>query len=254
MKRLFSFSFLFLALGVAQAQTVDEVLAKHYEAIGGLDKWKSLQSLHTEAVAIMQNGNEVSTSTWKVQGKLSRTERNFGMGSMTTVVTDKGAWSMSPRSNGAFEEVPADRYQMMAVSELDCQGALIDYAAKGHKAEFLGKETVEGTEYLKIKLTLSNGREMNYFINPSTYYIDRMSFKGGGMGMGGGRPGGGGGQGPGGGQRDPNAETVIKYSKYEKTPEGLVFAFTVMPGFGGEQTYEKIEVNPKVDDKMYQHE
>ena len=40
-----------------------------------------------------------------------------------------------------------------AQDNLDAQGELIDYAAKGHKVELIGKEDVEGTECFKLKVT-----------------------------------------------------------------------------------------------------
>ncbi len=216
--------------------------------MGGKEKLASIQSLHMVGVAVMQNGNEMTTTIWKVHNKLSRTERNFGMGSVIQLITDKGAWSTNPRSGGAFEAMPEDRAKMMS-TEMDCQGVLFNYAAKGHKAEFIGKETVDGKENFKIKMTLSSGREINYFLDAATYYISQISMKGG-------RGGPGGGAGAGGGQqRDPNAETIIKFSRYEKTPDGYVFAFaTSIGGMGGEMIYETIEVNPKVDDKLYKPE
>jgi hypothetical protein len=233
------------------AQTVDEVIEKHVAAMGGKEKLASIQSLHMEGVAVMQNGNEMTTSVWKVHNKLSRTERNFGMGSVIQLITNKGAWSTNPRSGGTFEPTPEERAKMMT-TEMDCQGTLFNYAAKGHKAELIGKEMVDGKENYKIKTTLSNGREINYFLDATTYYISQISMKGG---MGGGRGGPGGGGGGGGQQRDPNAETIIKFSRYEKTPDGYVFAFaTALAGMGGEMIYETIEVNPKVDDKLYKPE
>jgi hypothetical protein len=173
------------------------------------------------------------------------------MGSVIQLITNKGAWSTNPRSGGTFEPTPEERAKMMT-TEMDCQGTLFNYAAKGHKAELIGKEMVDGKENYKIKTTLSNGREINYFLDATTYYISQISMKGG---MGGGRGGPGGGGGGGGQQRDPNAETIIKFSRYEKTPDGYVFAFaTALAGMGGEMIYETIEVNPKVDDKLYKPE
>jgi hypothetical protein len=253
MKKIILSLILISSSAILFAQTVDEVIEKHVAAMGGKEKLASIQSLHMEGVAVMQNGNEMTTSIWKVHNKLSRTERNFGMGSVIILVTDKGAWSTNPRSGGTFEAMPEDRVKMMS-TEMDCQGTLFNYAAKGHKAELIGKETVEGKETFKIKLTMSNGREVNYFLDAATYYISQISMKGG-MGGGRGGPGGGGAGGGGGQQRDPNAETIIKFSRYEKTPDGYVFAFaTALAGMGGEMIYETIEVNPKVDDKLYKPE
>ena len=41
-------------------------------------------------------------------------------------------------------------------------GPLIDYKAKGHTVELLGKDKVEGTDCYKLKVTLKNGDVRTY--------------------------------------------------------------------------------------------
>ena len=103
MKNTVLFAILSMASFVCYAQTVDEVISKHIEAMGGADKLKSLKSVYMEGVAVMQNGNEITSKVYKVQDKLVRREIEFGMGSVTMIVTDKEGWSSNPRSGGAFE-------------------------------------------------------------------------------------------------------------------------------------------------------
>ena len=243
-----AFSFTYLP---SQAQSVDEIVNKYIDAMGGKEKLNSIKSLYMEGVAVGQNGNEINTSVWKADKKLLRSEISFGMGSITMIITDKEGWSSNPRSGGKFEPIPADRVQN-AQQELDCAGPLVDYAAKGHKAELIGKEDVEGKPAYRIKLSLANAQELTYFIDAQSYYIIRELRKGGGFGGGGGRPGGGG-QGAAGGQQPQGpTELTIDYTDYKKTPDGYTFAYTVTrKGMGGAMTYEKIEVNKPIDEKLY---
>jgi hypothetical protein len=226
-----------------QAQTVDEVVSAHVEAIGGKEKLAALKSMYMESISVMQNGNEVTSKIWKVQDKLMRREIAFGMGQMTSIVTDKEGWNSNPRNGGAFEAVPADRLAGMKM-EMDIAGPLVDYAAKGHKAELAGREDVNGTSCHAVKLTLSTGREITYLIDPKTYYVVRTKTKGGGFMRGGG--------GGGGGARNPEAEMLTDYSDHRKTPEGYVFPYTItIQGMGAAQNVEKLEVNKEVDAKLY---
>src|SRR3979411_1279892 len=121
-----------------QAQTVDDIINKYVEALGGKEKLNSIKTLYMEGVTVMQNGNEITAKVYKEQNKLSRREVSFGMGSSTTIITDKEGWFSNPRNGGAFEAMPADRLKA-AQAELDLTGQLIDYAAKGSTAELLGK-------------------------------------------------------------------------------------------------------------------
>src|SRR3954466_5101774 len=96
-----------LTFAFVHAQTADEVIQKHLEATGGADKWPTVHSIIMEAVAVSQNGQEVTTKVTKVQGKILRREVNFGMGTMKMVVTPETGWFANPRNGGSFEPMPA---------------------------------------------------------------------------------------------------------------------------------------------------
>jgi outer membrane lipoprotein-sorting protein len=244
MGKLVTFFSTLVLMGImvsVQAQTVDDVINKYIEALGGKEKLNSIKTLHLEGVTVMQNGNEVTAKIYKEQDKLSRREVSFGMGSSTSIITDKEGWFSNPRNGGAFEPVPADRLKIQQ-AELDLRGGLVDYAAKGSTVELLGKEKVGEVEAYKIKLTPKSGNEVIYFIDAKTWYLIRETRKGGqGMQGGGNR----------GGQGNSDGTVNIDYSNYQKTADGYVFPFTVSFGFGGNMNYEKIEVNKPIDAKLY---
>ena len=229
-----------------QAQTVDDVINKYVDALGGKDKLNGIKSIYEEGVTVLPNGNELTIKTWKVQDKLFRREVQFGMGGQTTIITNKEGWRSNPRNGGAFEAIPEDRVKQQQ-SELDCVSPLIDDAAKGHTAELAGKEQVDGVECYKIKLTTKSGSPITYYIDPKTWYVIRETRTGGGGAPGGaGRPGG----------NNSGDNTVnINYSNYQKTEDGYIFPFTVgMGGQGQSLTFEKIEINKPVDAKLYKPE
>lgn len=240
MNKIFmGFMFLLFA-GVAYSQSVDDVIAKHIDALGGMEKLKQMKSVYMEGVSVMQNGNEISSKLWKVDKQLMRREINFGMGSAVTVVTDKEGWSSNPRNGNKFEPLPQEAVQAQQ-AELDCAGPLVDYRSKGHTAELQGKEDFEGTECYKVKLTLKTGRDITYLIDTKNHYILAMRTKGG---MGGMRRQGGG-----------DTEVTVKYSDYRKTPDGFLFAHAMtVGGMGAATNYEVIEVNKPVDPKLYKPE
>lgn len=251
MKKIATFLFLLFAATITYSQTVDDVINKYVEAIGGAEKVKAVNSVYMEGVSVGPNGAEITSRTYRVQGKLYRQEIDFGMGSITFIVTDKEGWFSNPRNGGAFEAIPADRLKGQQ-QEMDCITPMIDYAAKGHKAELIGKETIDGAEAYNIKLTLKSGNVINYYIDNKNWYIIRTSTKGSPGGMFG---GGGGGNRQGGNQE---IEMKVDYSNYKKTAEGVAFPMTIKrPGMGGntmETTIEKVEVNKAVDAKLYKPE
>ncbi|GAO41610.1 hypothetical protein [Flavihumibacter petaseus] len=228
---------------ILPAQTVDEIISKYESAMGGREKLESLKSVYMEGVSVMQNGNELTTHITKVNKSLLRTETSFGaMGNFTMIATDKAGWFSNPRNGGKFEAMPEEVVRAMQ-PELDLSGQISNYAAKGNKAELVGRDTVNGKTCYKLKITLGSGADQFYSIDPDTWYIVKEVRKTSGM-MGRRQ------QNPGG----PNSDYVTaEYEDYQKTPEGYVFPHTIKrTGMGGNMMIEKIEVNQQVDPKLYQ--
>lgn len=228
-----------MGVTTAMAQTASEIIDQHLNALGGKEKLRTLKSLYMEGTSVLQNGAEITQKIWKVDGKLMRQEIESAMFNMTTVVTDKEGWRKNPRT-GQFEAMPAEAFTQMQ-SELDCAGPLLDYAQKGHQAELLGKEDVDGVPCWKVKLTLKSGREITYFIDATTHYIVRTAGPGGWGGGGGGGRGG-------------NREAITDFADYRKNEDGFVFPYkvTIVGGMGGSLFYETIRANQPVDAKAYQ--
>ena len=220
----------------AQAQTIDDVLDKYMAALGGKDKLLNLASVYMEGVSVRQ-GNEINHKVYKVQDKLYRTDVDFGMGKFIIITTPDKGWQSNFRNGGALEPMAADALKEF-FTEMDCQGVLVNYAAKGHKAELSGKETVDSIDCFKIKFTSKTGKQITYWIDTKTYLIHQTSqnVKG---------------------RAGADVELITVYTDY-KAVDGIQFPFTVTAkggAFGGGAiNYEKIETNKPIDEKLYKPE
>jgi hypothetical protein len=250
MKRLFLLIPALLLFCLVQAQTVDEVISKHLEATGGADKWRAAETVYMEGVAVMQNGNEITSKISKVKDKVLRREIDFGMGSMTMIVTPTKGWYTNPRSGGEFQDMPEPMLKSQ-LAEMEIH-PLLDADKKGNKLELVGKETIDGMEAYKIKLTPTSGQEQFYFIDAKTFNLVRMTTK---------VMGGGGRRRAEGDAAQPQLmDVVIKYSEHMQTAYGLVFPGKIEQSGGGGMgggagmSMEKIEVNTKMDvEKLMKH-
>lgn len=179
MKNLLVFGLLVLALvfvQFAQAQTVDEIINKHIDSLGGKDNLNKIQNTIEEGNMTAQ-GAEIAITITKVQNKLTR--QDISVMGMTgyDMMTDKEGWTYMPFL-GMQQPEPKSADDVKAnQKDLDIAGPMVDYAVKGHKAELQGKETVNGAECFKIKLTAAGGKDIIYYIDPATYMITRSSEK-----------------------------------------------------------------------------
>ena len=233
------FIILLLAAQFASGKTVDEVIEKYIRARGGKDKLASVKSIYMEGVKEMM-GKEMTVKIIKQQDKLSRTEIETGVVNEFVLITDKEAWTFFPSRYAVPDKTPDEDLAGLQ-TELDIEGPMVDYIAKGHKAELLGKDVVEGNKCYKIKLTTKAGKEMMFWIDANTYLVNQSSTTGAG--------------------REAVIETFTFYKDYKEVG-GIQFAHTCetktagsnAAGIGGETFFYKILLNPTIDPKMFSPE
>jgi outer membrane lipoprotein-sorting protein len=216
----------------ASAQTVDEIIDKHIEAIGGKEKISALKSLRTESNLSIQ-GMDIPVIQTRVHNVGQRVDIT-AMGMEGFVInTPTAGWTFMPfMGQAAAEAMPEDQVKV-GVEQLDLQGPLFNYKEKGHTVELLGKEAVDGTECYKIKVTTKGGRTSTYYIDPKNYYIIRLVLKAPVMGQ--------------------EQEVTVGFSDFKKTEDGYVFPYSTSNAFGqgDTSTLTKIEINKPVDEKLF---
>ena len=205
----------------ATAQTADEIIQKHLDALGGLDKWKNVQTMKLLG-SITAQGMEMPLTITTEQGKGMKVE--FSMNGITgyQIVTDKAGWNYMPFGGQTKPEAMPDEMVKQMQDGLDIQGALVDYKAKGSKVVYLGKDDVEGTDCYKLKVTRSNGKEETMYIDATNYYHIRSKSKLVANGK--------------------EVEETSNYGNFQKLPEGIVIPMTLDDG-NGPVAFKTVEVN-----------
>jgi outer membrane lipoprotein-sorting protein len=211
------------------AQTAEEIVAKHLEAIGGIAAWKKINSLSYEGKMTVQ-GAEVNVTLTVLNGKGVR--QNITVMGMTgyQIITPTAGWNFMPfQGQTTPEAMTADELKQSA-DDLDVQGKLVDYKSKGNTVEYLGKDDVEGTECFKLKITTKAGNVETVFIDPKSYYIVRSVVKKTANGQ--------------------ESDVPTDLSNYKKLPEGIVVPFSITLPFG-ELVISKAEVNKQIDESTF---
>jgi len=218
----------------AFSQTVDEVIAKANEARGGLEKMKAVQSVRMKGKMTMGPGLEAPITIEMKRPKNARME--FTIQGMTGVQAYDGqqAWGISPMGSKQPEPMPAEMAKDLD-NQADIDGPLVDYKAKGHQLELVGKEKVEGSDAWKIKVTLKSG-DVQYI------YLDADSHLG----------------------IRNEAKRTIRGSEVElentigdyKEVGGLLWPHSIQSGAKGRPekqsfAFESIEVSPAIEDARF---
>ena len=153
---------------VVSAQSADELVAKNTEAKGGLAKIKAITSLRMTGRLQQGDFAAVIGQEAKVPDRL---RLSFTIQNMTQVQAYDGSvgWQISPFSGRKDPELLGEDDLRDLVEQADFYGPLIDYKEKGNTIEYLGKDTVDGDDVLRLKVTLKNGDIIYYDLDPDTY-------------------------------------------------------------------------------------
>ena len=153
--------------------TLDEVLAKHYEARGGLDKIRAVNSVRSSgdfAMGPVQGPFQIETVR---PGKM---RLEFTVQGMTAVqaIDGDGGWQVMPFMGKTDAEPMTEEELRSFKNQADIDGPLVDWEQKGHKVELLGTEEIEGADAYKLKINLESGDEILAYLD-SEYFLDLKS-------------------------------------------------------------------------------
>ncbi|MGH9347333.1 MAG: hypothetical protein ACRD26_08710 [Vicinamibacterales bacterium] len=149
----------------APAQTVDELIARHVEARGGMANLRAIQTVRIERT-VAALFNDLDLVVYKKRPNLYRSEQT-PEGSQTPVVRvfSDEAWETAKgktvvrQGAGAVEQREVDG---------DFDGFLIDYRDKGHTIALEGRQRAGAVEAWKLKVTMKSGAVRYVYLDAAT--------------------------------------------------------------------------------------
>ena len=152
----------------ASAQTVDEVIAKNIQAKGGADKLKSVRTIRTTAKF---SQGSIRAEFRQENKRADKVREEFIIQGLAQVQAYDGktGWQISPFGGRKDPELLSQDDLKSLVVDADVDGPLVDYKEKGHKAELVGHDSMEGTDCFKIKLSMKNGDVRYYYLDTDSY-------------------------------------------------------------------------------------
>ncbi|MGA9270312.1 MAG: outer membrane lipoprotein-sorting protein [Lutimonas sp.] len=240
--KLLAFVLLLFVGTNVDAQTVDEILTNYFENTGGRENWSKLEGVRMYA-KVNQNGMEIPIEITQLKGGKQMTVINFQGKQLKQGVFDgETLWGSNFMTMQA-EKSDKEATENMKLEMNDFPDPFFNYKENNYSVELLGKEDIDGTEAYKVKLvrepvTVDGVEEENvafYFFDTENFVplVVQSEIKSG---------------------QYKGQISEMKYSDYDEV-DGLYFPFSMTQGFKGQDgqpiTFDKIEINPEIDEKEF---
>jgi hypothetical protein len=171
------------------------IVDKNVAARGGLQAWRAVQTISMEGKlgaggnqraalpvpAPDRKGNPAILPQRPTQEaqlpfvmelkrpRKTRLELTFNGQTAIQVFDGTNGWKLRPFLNRRVVEPYTTDETKGAAMQLDIDGPLVDYAAKGTKIELAGVEKVEDRDTYKLKLTMKSGQSIHVWIDAQTF-------------------------------------------------------------------------------------
>ena len=218
----------------AGAQSADEVIAKNIQARGGMEKLKAVRSLRTTS-KLTQGSFRAELRQQNKRTDKVREEFIIQGLAQVQAYDGKTGWQISPFGGRKDPELLSqDDLKSLAV-DADMDGPLVEYKEKGHKAELVGHDSMEGTDCFKIKLSMKNGDVRYYYLDADSYLELKVEIQTT--------------------IRGALQESELYFGDYEQV-NGIYYPFTVEQAQKGSSSrtqisVEKIEQNVALEDAVF---
>ena len=226
----------------AQEMTVDQLLANYYDAIGGLEAWKAVESMKISgSMSMGRGGMQASFTRWVKRPDKIRVEFEIQGNTIVRAFDGQTAWMIMPMRGSGEPEVMDERQVRGLLQDADIDGVLVGWEEAGHHVELEGLAETEGTQAYKLKVTLASGDVVFYFLDRDYYVPIRIE-----------------------GSREIQGNTMefaTTLSDYKEV-DGLLIAHSVQssgtggrgPGRGGggqNVSFGTIELNAEIDNALF---
>jgi hypothetical protein len=161
----------------ARAQTADEIIAHYIKTIGGMEKIQAVKTLRRQGKFTGSGGFEAAILEENKRQGLVRQE--FSLQGLTGINAYDGqrGWKVEPWQGKKDPEPLGEEEMKQIMEDSDFDGPLVNYRQKGNKVEFVGMDSVEGTDAFKLKVTLASGDVRQYYMDTDYYVPIKIEIK-----------------------------------------------------------------------------
>jgi hypothetical protein len=160
---------LLVAVQFANGKTVDEIIEKHIQAIGGFDKAYKIESIYMEGV-IKTHATLNFVKIFKEKNKFGDEPVSFNT---RWQITDTENSLATPQHSNTDIKSLNDAIAGM-LTEPEISATLLSYSGPGYKPVLAGTDILDQKTYYKIMLSLTSGSQINYWLASTGFQLTQV--------------------------------------------------------------------------------
>jgi outer membrane lipoprotein-sorting protein len=215
------------------AQTVDEILAEHFKAVGQ-EKLLATNTFITKGKIIQQQFEIPFTSYHKRPIKF-RSEAEFQGMKISSAYDGNIGWYANPMMGSSDPQPMTEEQIDQLKTQADYDGMFYNYKEKGYTVELIEKKSVDDIETYVLKLTRPNGDIITYYIDAENYVLLKSESKIKMQGV------------------ETESETIFSNYKYVND---ILIAFSMETKMNGQtamqMVFDEITYNVDIPDSMFE--
>lgn len=214
----------------ANAQTLDEVLDKHFKA-NGQEKLVAVKTYSIKA-KISQMGTEMPLEMKMKRPDKFRMEMDIQGQKMIQAFDGEKGWVIAPWVSPEPQELSGDQLKQ-AMEQANIDGELYNYEKNGLTVELTGKVKDGDSNAYLVKVTNDKGDVKSYFIDTEKYLINKVKAKVNAMGQ--------------------TVEVEQRFAEY-KNIDGIMIATkieSVSPMGTATISMDEVKFNVEIDDAIF---
>ena len=212
----------------AIAQTADEIIQKHIDAVGGAKNWEKVKSIKLSG-SINLGGMEADLDQTVINDKGVRMDISVAGQKGYLIYTPVAGWMYMPFAGITTpQEVPQEMLKTMQ-DRMNFNNQLLANKSSIAKSTYSGMDTINHVSCYKLNITAKNGDEQTCYIDGSTYYLVRTEIKANIQGE--------------------DQVMAINFSDFKKQPEGITIPMSIGSP-QGDLTFKSVAINKNIDEKI----
>ena len=214
--------------------TADQIVQKHVEAIGGVDKLNAIHTLVVTGKASILGQVDAPLTIQVRRPNRMRLEITYQGKKVVQAFDGMVAWTINPLVDNEPKQSSDDDTRAAQESSDFIGGNLVDYKSKGNTVELVDKEDIEGLAVYKLKITKKSGSVEYDYLDAKSFLPVKTE-----------------------GRRTQFGQQVLYESKISdyKPVEGVLMPFSMKQMVNGrlamEITIEKMDANVPLDEAVF---